>query len=81
MERIKIVRRQLNWSQITPPTEEPIEVYDIYEGFCGITSLFRTKWYVQKQGVTKEEMLKYMAWHLTTVGNIKIEVKYGGIQG
>lgn len=83
MEKIKIVRRQLNWSQITPPAEEPITVYDIYHGFTGIPSTwpFMTKWIIDKAGLTEAEMLKRMCLHLTTLGKVKIIVKDGGVQG
>lgn len=83
MEKIKIVRRQLNLSQVTPPTEEPVTVYDIYCGFTGMPSTwpFMTKWIIDKAGLTESEMLRYMRLHLTTLGKVKIRVVDGGVCG
>ena len=81
--KIKIVRRQLNVSQITPPTDEPVVVYDIYEGFTGIPSTwpFMTKWIIDKAGLSEEEMLKHMRFQLTTLGRLDIKIVDGGIEG
>ena len=77
--KIKIVRRQLNVSQI----DEPVVVYDIYEGFTGFPSTwpFMTKWILDKAGLSEEEMLKHMRFQLTTLGRLDIKIVDGGIEG
>ena len=83
--KIKIVRRTLNVSQITPPTPEPVVVYDIYEGFTGFPSTwpFMTKWILDKAGLTEDEMVKYVRYYLTAYREIsfKVVVRDGGICG
>lgn len=83
MEKIKIVRRMLEVSQITPPTEEPIVVYDVYYGYTGIPSTWplMTKWKIEMSGLNKNDMLRYMSPYLTNFGKVKIIVKDGGVQG
>lgn len=83
--KIKIVRRILNVSQITPPTPEPVEVYDIYHGFTGFPSTwpFMTKWIIDKAGLTEDEMVKYVRYYLTAYREnaFKVVVRDGGICG
>lgn len=80
--KLKIVRRELNVSQITPPTPEPVEVYDIYYGFTGIPSTwpFMTKWVIDKAGLSEDKMLRYMSRYLTTLGRLKVKIVYGETQ-
>ena len=74
--KIKIVRRQLNVSQITPPTDEPVVGYDIYEGFTGFPSTwpFMTKWILDKAGLTEDEMVKYVRYYLTAYRDTSCKV-------
>lgn len=71
--KIKIVR------QVS--TKKQAVVYDIYEGFSGIPSTlpFRTKWILDKAGLSEDELLHRMRLGLTTIGKLKIKIEDGGI--
>jgi hypothetical protein len=70
--KIKIVRREFFHDGCY------YEVYDTYHGFTGMPSTwpFLTKWVRDKVGMTANEMLNYMRSYLTTVGKVKVIVKY-----
>lgn len=77
MTHFKIVRRMLEWSQINPPAPEPVEVYDLYEGLRRLYPPFTIKWYIQKSGMTEEELMKRLEWQITTKGKYKIKTEIG----
>ena len=71
-EKIKIVRREFFHKGCYYTT------YDTYVGFTGFPSTwpFMTKWKRDKMGLTEEEMLNYMRQYLTSIGKVKVVVKY-----
>lgn len=71
MEKIKIIRRESFQDGRYQTT------YDTYVGFTGIPSTwpFMTKWVLDKESLTKDEMLRYMESYLTVVGKVKVIVK------
>jgi hypothetical protein len=79
MRHFKIVRRQLEWSQINPPAPEVVEVYDLYEGLRRLYPPFTIKWYIQKSGMSSDELMERLKWALTTKGKIKIKTVVGPV--
>ena len=69
--KIKIVGR---WSEL-PMTDKEELVYDVYAGFTGIPTTFPfcTKWKIDKAGLTKEEVLKWL--EKTALGYQKVIIK------
>lgn len=66
--KIKIERR---WN-LTPMTEyEPKVFYDIYHGFF---SWFRTKWMIDKGGLTESEVIDYLKPYVAS-GGVKIIIE------
>lgn len=69
--KIKIVRREMFHDGCY------YTCYDVYHGFTGFPSTwpFKTKWVVDKVGLTELQLRQYMTFYLTTVGKVKIVVK------
>jgi hypothetical protein len=66
--KIKIKRR---WN-LTPMSEhEAKEFYDIYHGFF---SWFRTKWMIDKGGLTESEVIDYLKPYVAS-GGVKIIIE------
>ena len=52
-----------------------VELYDLYYGFRGITTLFFTKWIDSEKDMTEERLMEMMYYELTTVGRFKVIVE------
>lgn len=67
--KIKIKRR---WNLVPATEYEPKEFYDIYHGFF---SWFRTKWMIDKAGLTTErEVIDYLKPYVAS-GGVKIIIE------
>jgi hypothetical protein len=66
--KIKVKRR---WNLFPQSLNEPKEFYDIYHGFF---SWFRTKWIIDKGGLTESEVIDYLKPYVAS-GGVKIIVE------
>jgi hypothetical protein len=66
--KIKIKRR---WNLFPISEHEPKELYDIYHGFF---SWFRTKWMIDKGGLTESEVIDYLKPYVAS-GGVKIIIE------
>ena len=63
--KIKIKRR---WNLFPMSEHEPKEFYDIYHGFF---SWFRTKWIIDKGGLTESEVIDYLKPYFASGGKFR----------
>lgn len=65
------IKIKIRWNIARTKEYEPKEFYDIYHGFF---SWFRTKWVIDKVGLTESEVIDYLKPYIES-GVVKIIIE------